>query len=71
MANILLLNGPNLGLLGTREPHLRKSVSGESLELVWADAGDETNLQSAIGALRRRLAGSTKPKSLTAEHAHA
>ncbi len=57
-------------LLGIREPHLRQSVPGERLELVWADAGDETDLLSAIGILRSRLASSMKPTSVTAAHAH-
>jgi coenzyme F420-reducing hydrogenase delta subunit/ferredoxin len=57
-------------LQGIREPHLRQCVPGESLEMVWADAGDEADLQSAIGTLRSRLASSMQAKGITAAHAH-
>ena len=57
-------------LRGTREPHLRTSVHGERVELVWADAGDETDLRSAVSTLRRRLADSITPTNATAAPAH-
>ncbi|MEQ1805111.1 MAG: hydrogenase iron-sulfur subunit [Burkholderiaceae bacterium] len=43
-------------LSGAREPHLRAAVPSERIATVWADAGDESALRSALEALRARLA---------------
>lgn len=57
-------------LRGTREPHLRATVPAASLELVWADAGDETALRRAVDTLRHRLASPLQPRNAAAAHAH-
>lgn len=41
-------------LQGEREPRLRTSVSPDRWSTVWADAGDEAALQSALQGLRRQ-----------------
>jgi quinol-cytochrome oxidoreductase complex cytochrome b subunit/coenzyme F420-reducing hydrogenase delta subunit len=41
-------------LLGQREPHLRSTVPAGRWNTVWADAGDEAALQTALDGLRRR-----------------
>ncbi len=48
-------------LLGLREPHLRRSVPGERLETVWADAGDEAAVEAALAVLRLRVSGAAAP----------
>ena len=40
-------------LSGTREPHLRASVPREQVATVWADAGNEAALHTALEGLRR------------------
>lgn len=39
-------------LSGNREPHLRRGVAGEGLELVWAERGEEDRVKAAIARLR-------------------
>jgi quinol-cytochrome oxidoreductase complex cytochrome b subunit/coenzyme F420-reducing hydrogenase delta subunit len=40
---------------GTREPHLRARVPRERLALVWADAGQEAALRTALAQLRNQV----------------
>lgn len=42
-------------LQGLREPHLRRQVSAERVELVFAGPGDEAMLAAALQRLRRRV----------------
>jgi coenzyme F420-reducing hydrogenase delta subunit len=53
-------------LHGLREPHLRRQVSAERVELVFAGPGDEALLAAALQRLRRRVrssvtSGATSP----------
>ncbi len=40
---------------GTREPHLRSNVEARHVKIVWADRGDEANLQNAIAQFQCSL----------------
>jgi quinol-cytochrome oxidoreductase complex cytochrome b subunit/ferredoxin len=42
-------------LLGEREPHLRNTVAPDRWTTVWADAGDELAVRSALEGLRHQL----------------
>ncbi len=42
-------------LAGTREPHLRRHVPAQSLQIVQADPGETPALVAALGRLRQRL----------------
>lgn len=51
-------------LLGLREPHLRTAVSRDRFQMVWADAGDEAALRSALHTLRKRIVAVDEPLPL-------
>ena len=51
-------------LLGEREPYLRAAVPRDRIQMVWADAGDETALRTALGTLRKHIAAFDGPASL-------
>ena len=42
-------------IAGRREPHLRSSVDPRRVNIVWADRGDEANLQNAITQFQHSL----------------
>lgn len=48
-------------LLSVREPHLRTSVPRDSVQVVWADTGDEVALNVALKALRQRVTSAKVP----------
>jgi coenzyme F420-reducing hydrogenase delta subunit/Pyruvate/2-oxoacid:ferredoxin oxidoreductase delta subunit len=48
-------------LLGEREPHLRTTVAPDRWSTVWADAGDESAVQSALDELRRQADHAASP----------
>lgn len=52
-------------LAGEREPHLRMNAPRERLRVVWADQGEEAELQTALDEFRRSLATSEKPNGTT------
>jgi 3-dehydroquinate dehydratase-2 len=56
MANLLMLNGPNLGLLGTREPEIYGSTTLDDIE-------------SALGAQAKKFGHSLETYQSDAEHA--
>jgi quinol-cytochrome oxidoreductase complex cytochrome b subunit/coenzyme F420-reducing hydrogenase delta subunit len=52
-------------LQGKREPHLRISIAAERWQTVWADAGEESRVRSALDGLRRQT--KTAPASCPVE----
>ncbi len=48
-------------LLGEREPHLRSTVAPDRWSTVWADAGYESALRSALDGLRRQADRAISP----------
>ncbi|MDO9165383.1 MAG: hydrogenase iron-sulfur subunit [Rhodoferax sp.] len=51
-------------LLGLREPHLRAAVPRDRFQMVWADAGDQAALRTALSTLRQRIAAFDEPLPL-------
>ena len=48
MSEVLVLNGPNLGRLGTREPHIYGSVTYAELAALCVTAGTELGLEVEV-----------------------
>ena len=46
-----------------REPSLRASVARDSLQIVWADVGDEAVLKQALSVLQLRVASAHKQRA--------
>jgi quinol-cytochrome oxidoreductase complex cytochrome b subunit/coenzyme F420-reducing hydrogenase delta subunit/NAD-dependent dihydropyrimidine dehydrogenase PreA subunit len=51
-------------LLGEREPHLRSSVPEQRWNAVWADAGDEGAVRTALDRLRRQSGAAAAPAAM-------
>lgn len=51
-------------LSGLREPYLRVAVPRDRLQMVWADAGDDAALRSALITLRKRIVAFDEPLPL-------
>jgi ferredoxin/coenzyme F420-reducing hydrogenase delta subunit len=53
-------------LLGEREPHLRSTLPAQKWNTVWADAGDEAAVRTALERLRRHAAAAAAPATMEA-----